>query len=495
MPLRQTLSSALTLQGSPLWPRDGCWLGLKPGDQIAEESRRARTMTIAKLAIFFNACLLVKCAFELLFNDSMRQGHMIAIPAMMVVHIITSISSMMVLCESSLAERRHILYIWLLLSLSVLPTLHTIWDPVNVHRFPYIMGRRCSTIIGAACCQLMFFGQISVRSLFLALPGNTLYLGKCCFCWSSSAEKYFVYGTNLVQIYVFTVVTLVSPLLLRAISPMDMARVYPEVQNCDDVTADFAPGVPPDTPGIEIHGHRQSSASSDEPSKTTSKNPSVSDQMTTARPVMFGNAGELEYQTLSPRMPLDVQVLLMSGDTVDIEGIEAAKLTVKQLKDKISERCGHLPEYFRLLVGTDVLEGNCSLSKLASPGNTLQISMVVESIDRGPFALGQEASWGVWENMSTNSEQLYCFDGTWQLVLDPSISPIWAVPLTAKEWIPLRTLHIEEGVVRLNGTADQINLEVQHGRVLLGGGSIELHGNELHRKGTTGRTHRYQRID
>ena len=109
--------------------------------------------------------------------------------------------------------------------------------------------------------------------------------------------------------------------------------------------------------------------------------------------------------------------------------------------------------------------------------------MVIEHVEPGPFALGQEASWGDWENMSTNSKQLFLFDGRWELIVDPSGKGPGHVPFVHGRWP--RLLKISEGIVVFNpnslGRSSTVaRLRVHEHQVLLSDCVLEEHGEELH---------------
>lgn len=185
-----------------------------------------------------------------------------------------------------------------------------------------------------------------------------------------------------------------------------------------------------------------------------------------------------------------VHILTLSGEPVlEISRQEAAQLTIQELKERVSHVTEYAPDYHTFVAEGQVAEDSCRLSDSAAASD---IYVIIEHAERGPFALGQEASWGVWENMSTNSAQLSRFDGCWELIIDTSVRGPWQVPFVHSQgW--LRSLKICEGIVTINANSSVVvRLRVHETQVSLSDCVLGMRGHELHLTSRLGNEFRYR---
>jgi len=119
--------------------------------------------------------------------------------------------------------------------------------------------------------------------------------------------------------------------------------------------------------------------------------------------------------------PVEVRVHVVRGLTGETIG-ELKAVDVESLKNSISRITGVFPYQQKLQVegreyplwDTEVL---ADISASHGDGSlAMKITMVVDSEEhaRGPYALGQENSWGSWKGMSNSSGPLSGFDGRWK---------------------------------------------------------------------------------
>ena len=121
-------------------------------------------------------------------------------------------------------------------------------------------------------------------------------------------------------------------------------------------------------------------------------------------------------------MDLQVRVRIrkLSGDVV-MDEMQEGDARVEDLKQRILEMYSIPPHKQHLMIhaGEPPLLGTERLYELHAPTRSrratlhIQLGIDAEQLYQGPFGVGQEALWGVWEGMSNCSGPLDDYQGSW----------------------------------------------------------------------------------
>jgi len=425
MALRQTLFGAFVLQSSPMWPRNGCWLGLQLQHPTVEASRQKQVRMFIRIYAIFPICYTAFLTYSLLFRKTTSLSQIGAM-LLIVKQVMICIVKLKLSCTTDLVKFRHLVYAAMSLTLTLYPMIATIIDPISMQQIPLVIARRFMLLCLIIVFQLLCFGQVAVGSLFFAVPGQIAYLVKCCLFPTSLAEHVLHDVKNVV---LFSLMVGVIPIPYWMLSQRLVAKRARTkavanfsttciVQNtligpssrvvADIVDLDVAQQITNDANGAEAHLGEEKYHDPNQSAAPAAVKDSIAAEVRsslrlTGEPVL-DEASDLQLESTTSDCRLDkLRVLLLSGACVlEISRNEASRMTVQDLKERVSHHYTCPQDYCRLLLGERLLEDVCKLSELMRSQAMLEITVIFESPERGPFALGQEASWGVWENDDVN---------------------------------------------------------------------------------------------
>ena len=115
-----------------------------------------------------------------------------------------------------------------------------------------------------------------------------------------------------------------------------------------------------------------------------------------------------------------VRILRLKGETL-LE-VQTVDVSIRDLKLRLRAETGIEPDRQQLALpqSNTPLQDSAMLSELPAGSDSRQIELQFIAIrdpgNRGPFGLGQDHTWGVWEGMSNSSCVLDAYQGHWNFL-------------------------------------------------------------------------------
>lgn len=322
--------------------------------------------------------------------------------------------------SADLVRGRLIAYSKLISILLVLPFAIAFFDPVSMTDLAFVLVRRCLLPCGAAAVQVFIFGRMVVRSLLWPLPGLSLYLLRLCLAQSDEISSGF-------EGFVFVLPQFLCSLILCFLMEAWRWRASKSAICVQPINlTPTSTSVPNQTIGNSSHLGWNSVVPSYISSEVDGSAASSQHVLQLGEGHGAGQSEDEEAMKAEQSTVAGVVHVYVRNTAGEIIlDFKAEELTVEDLRCKISFLRGVCPKQVDLyldfwetpLLDSETLaEVDADVCTSSVEPLSKSITMVVNNEEhaRGPFALGQDQSWGYWETMSNSSGPLADFDGKWK---------------------------------------------------------------------------------